>query len=85
MSGKKSIEVAGDLTLHVQKYSASNEDVWFEYIEHQADHWYSDDTTEADINMDKAIEIIEFLEDCFGIKEYRERLLREKIEKELSQ
>jgi len=42
-------------------------DITLDYIERSSDHWYSDNETNLDIDKEKAIEIIKFLQDAFAL------------------
>ena len=65
----KTLEIAGDCKL---VYSTAGDPVcWSDvslcYVEHSQDHWHSDDETEHTLDKEKAVEIIEFLQEAFGI------------------
>lgn len=42
-------------------------DVSIDYINFSCDHWYGDEEKSIEISKDKAIEIIKFLNDSFGL------------------
>jgi len=42
-------------------------DVCLEYTEHSKDHRHHDSETSIDISKEKAVEIIKFLQDSFGL------------------
>jgi hypothetical protein len=49
-------------------YLTVPDDVYFTYIEHSPDPWYSDSETDVDIDRDQAIQIIDFLREAFSIE-----------------
>ena len=51
-----------------QKYLAEDHtEVTLDYIEHSTDHWHSDNETSLDIGKEKALEIIDFLRESYGL------------------
>ena len=62
------LQISQYCDLVLTEYGGSlSPDMSLEYIEHSTDHWHSDETTSADIDKAKAVEIIEFLRGAFGV------------------
>lgn len=62
------LEIGSTCHLTKTEYSESvGPDITLDYIEHSADHWYQDRETSLDIDKEKAVEIIKFLQDAFAI------------------
>lgn len=55
-------------TCHLTKFiygECVSADISLDYIEHSSDHYHSDDETSIDIDKEKAVEIVEFLNEAF--------------------
>ena len=68
----KETQVEIGSTCHITKteYGENVEpSITLDYIEHSSDHYHSDNETSLDIDKEKAIEIIKFLQDAFTIED----------------
>jgi hypothetical protein len=63
----KELEIQGKMKLICTVYNNIPNDVSIDYIEYSPDAWYSDSEVSIDINKQKAIEIIDFLKESFGL------------------
>jgi len=61
------VELSKHLKLTRDQYSSLTNDVYAEYVEHSTAHGFSDSITTVDIDRPKALEMIKFLEESFGI------------------
>ena len=57
------------LAYYIYGEPAVNSDVTLEYIEYACDHWSSDTSTDIYLTKEKAIEIIEFLQEAFNLED----------------
>ncbi|WP_372857587.1 hypothetical protein [Pseudoalteromonas sp.] len=64
----KQLEIQGEnCCLTVNKYELFPTEVTLDYIEHSTYEMHDDTETNIDIDKEKAIEIIKFLQDAFDI------------------
>lgn len=62
------VEIGGTCHLTKTEYGENvRPDITLDYIEHSSDHYHSDNETSLDINKEKAIEIVKFLQDVFDV------------------
>ncbi len=62
------VEIGSTCSLERVVYDeAFSPEITLEYIEHSSDSWYQDNVTSLDIDKEKAIEIIQFLEESFDL------------------
>ena len=65
---EKQLEIKGEsCCLTVNKYELFPTEVTLDYIEHSTYEMHDDTETSIDIDKDKAVEIIKFLQDAFEI------------------
>ena len=57
----ETLNIGGDCELTVTLWENIPSEVSVDYVEHQADGYYSDNETSHDIDKEKAVEIIAFL------------------------
>lgn len=61
------LKVCGSCYFVETVYGPGIKDVALEYTEHATDHWSSDTETSIEINKEKAVEIVNFLNKAFSI------------------
>lgn len=62
------LEIGGSCHLTRTEYGENvKPDITLDYVEYSSDHWHKDSETSLDIDKEKAIEIIKFLQDSFTI------------------
>ena len=63
------VEISGTCHLTKTEYGENvKPNITLDYIEHSSDHYHSDNETNLDIDKEKAIEIIKFLQEAFTIE-----------------
>ena len=64
---RKELELGYDCKLIQTIWECLPTEVELVYVERQGDPWYGAPTVELEIDKDKAIEIIEFLKEAYGL------------------
>ena len=65
----RKVEMSSTCSFEFTHYEGFKPDVDITYIEHSSDSYYSDSETTIDIDKEKAIEIIKFMKESFGIED----------------